>query len=127
MSRPNWSQPLPRPIIVPDLLELTTLADVRDLIEKHRPAKYRAKFTWRQLAGLLWRVARVLARSLVRDLGTLWRAYQKSRWKLSLSTSLSQSMIAALAMAAANPVAAFPNRLATVTRGSSAKFFTYIQ
>jgi hypothetical protein len=57
LARPNWSQPLPRPIIIPDLLELTTLADVRGLIDKHLPAEYRAKFTWRQLSGLLKRVA----------------------------------------------------------------------
>jgi hypothetical protein len=35
---------------IPDLLEITTLADVRELIDKHLPAEYRAKFTWRQLA-----------------------------------------------------------------------------
>jgi hypothetical protein len=57
LPRPNWWQPLSRPIIIPDLLELTTLADVRELIDKHLPAEYRAKFTWRQLAGLLKRVA----------------------------------------------------------------------
>jgi hypothetical protein len=57
LPRPNWSQPLLRPIVIPDLLELATLADVRDLIDKHLPAEYRAKFTWRQLAGLLKRVA----------------------------------------------------------------------
>ena len=34
-----------------------TLADVRELIDKRLPAEYRAKFTWRQLAGLLRRVA----------------------------------------------------------------------
>ena len=38
-------------------LELITLADVRELIDKRLPAEYRAKFTWRQLAGLLRRVA----------------------------------------------------------------------
>jgi predicted secreted protein len=30
---------------------------VRALVEKHLPAEYRAKFTWRQLAGLLRRAA----------------------------------------------------------------------
>lgn len=59
MARPNWSQPLPRPIVMPEIegLELITLADVRELIDKRLPAEYRAKFTWRQLAGLLRRVA----------------------------------------------------------------------
>jgi hypothetical protein len=32
-------------------MELVTLADVRALVEKHLPAEYRSKFTWRQLAG----------------------------------------------------------------------------
>jgi hypothetical protein len=32
-----WSRPLPRPIIIPDVMELTTLADVRILVEKHLP------------------------------------------------------------------------------------------
>jgi hypothetical protein len=48
---------LPRPIIIPDVLTLETLADVRTLVEKHLPAEYRSKFTWRQLAGLLKRAA----------------------------------------------------------------------
>jgi hypothetical protein len=54
---PNWSQPLPRPIIIPDVMKLDTLGDVRALVEKHLPAEYRTKFTWRQLAGLLRRAA----------------------------------------------------------------------
>ena len=57
MPAPNWSRPLPRPIVIPDVMELTTLADVRALVEKHLPAEYRSKFTWRQLAGLLRRAA----------------------------------------------------------------------
>jgi hypothetical protein len=57
LSAPNWSRPLPRPIIIPDVMELETLADVRSLVEKHLPAEYRSKFTWRQLAGLLKRAA----------------------------------------------------------------------
>ena len=48
---------MPRPIIIPDVMELATLADVRILVEKHPPAEYRSKFTWRQLAGLLRRAA----------------------------------------------------------------------
>jgi NADH:flavin oxidoreductase / NADH oxidase family len=45
------------PLVIPDLLTLETLADVRALVEKHLPAEYRAKFTWRQFAGLLKRAA----------------------------------------------------------------------
>jgi hypothetical protein len=37
-------------------MELTTLADVRTLVEKHLPAEYRSKFTWRQRAGMLRRL-----------------------------------------------------------------------
>jgi hypothetical protein len=57
LPAPNWSRPLPRPIIIPDVMELSTLADVRVLVEKHLPAEYRSKFSWRQLAGLLRRAA----------------------------------------------------------------------
>jgi len=55
VPRPDWSRPLPRPLIIPDVLTLETLADVRALVEKHLPAEYRSKFIWRQLAGLLKR------------------------------------------------------------------------
>jgi hypothetical protein len=57
LPRPDWSRPLPRPLIIPDVLTLETLADVRKLVEKHLPVEYRLKFTWRQLAGLLKRAA----------------------------------------------------------------------
>jgi hypothetical protein len=56
LPTPNWAQPLPRPVIIPEVMELGTLADVRALIEKHLPAEY--KFTWRQLAGMLRRAAK---------------------------------------------------------------------
>jgi hypothetical protein len=57
LPTPNWAQPLPRPVIIPEVMELGTLADVRALIEKHLPAEHRTKFTWRQLAGMLRRAA----------------------------------------------------------------------
>ena len=57
MPSPNWSQPLPRPIIIPEVMQLATLGDVRVLFDKHLPAEYRAKFGWRQLATLLRRAA----------------------------------------------------------------------
>ena len=43
--------------LVPDVMKLDTLGDVRALVEKHLPAEYRAKFTWRQFAGMLRRAA----------------------------------------------------------------------
>jgi hypothetical protein len=38
---PNWERALPRPIIIPEVMELDTLADVWALIEKHLPAERR--------------------------------------------------------------------------------------
>ena len=57
MPAPNWSRPLPRPIAIPDVMEMATLADVRILVEKHLPKEYRSKFSWRQLSELLKRAA----------------------------------------------------------------------
>jgi hypothetical protein len=57
LPRPDWSRPLPRPLTIPDILTLETLEDVRVLVEKHLPAEYRSKFTWRHFAGLLKRAA----------------------------------------------------------------------
>ena len=50
---PSSLIPLPHPKrCMPgiDGLALVTLADVRELIDKHLPKEHRAKFTWRQLA-----------------------------------------------------------------------------
>jgi hypothetical protein len=37
MSRPNWSRALPQPPVIPDVMTLMTLADVRELM-RHVPA-----------------------------------------------------------------------------------------
>ena len=61
-----WSATLARAELVATLAatdghsrseQLATLGDVRVLFDKHLPAKYRAKFGWRQLAALLRRAA----------------------------------------------------------------------
>jgi hypothetical protein len=57
LPTPNWSRPLPRPIVIPEVMKLATLGDVRVLVEKHLPTEYRKKFAWRHLAGLLRRAA----------------------------------------------------------------------
>jgi hypothetical protein len=35
----NWSRPLPRPIMIPAAMELSTLADMRTLVEKYLSVK----------------------------------------------------------------------------------------
>ncbi len=57
MPRPDWLRPLPRPLTIPQVMTPSTLADVRVLVERHPPSEYRAKFTWRQLAGMVLRTA----------------------------------------------------------------------
>ena len=51
-KRSDWSRPLPQPIVIPDLMTLRTLADVRALLV-HLPKEYRAKETWRHVAKTL--------------------------------------------------------------------------
>jgi hypothetical protein len=53
LSRPDWSRRLPRPLIIPTVMKLTTLADVRDLVEKHLPTSYRHRGTWRHVSTQL--------------------------------------------------------------------------
>ena len=55
--RSNWSRPLPRPIIIPEIMTLTTLADVRTLIQKHLPKDRRERSTWRHVAVQLAKAA----------------------------------------------------------------------
>jgi hypothetical protein len=53
----DWSRPLPRPITIPTVMKLSTLDDLRVLVNKHLPTEYRSKFAWRKLAALLRRAA----------------------------------------------------------------------
>jgi hypothetical protein len=41
----DWSRPLTRPLDVPGIMKLKTLADVHELL-RHLPKEYRAKSTW---------------------------------------------------------------------------------
>jgi hypothetical protein len=58
MPRPDWSRPLPRPLVVPTVLNLVTLDDVRALIERHLPMRTRNKPTWRYVREKLAEAAR---------------------------------------------------------------------
>jgi hypothetical protein len=53
VSRLDWSRPLPRPLTIPTVMKLSTLADVRDLVEKHLPEQYRRKATWKHVSNQL--------------------------------------------------------------------------
>lgn len=57
-TRPNWSRKLPRPLLIPGVMTLATLADVRALIEKQLPMEYRKKTTWRRVSDRLAEAAR---------------------------------------------------------------------
>ena len=57
MSRPDWSRPLPRPLNIPNVMKLSTLADVRDLVEKHLPQQYRRKPTWQHVSNEIAKAA----------------------------------------------------------------------
>jgi hypothetical protein len=55
-SRLDWSRPLPRPLVIPTVMTLRTLADVRELI-RHLPAEHRKSRTWRYVAAELEKAA----------------------------------------------------------------------
>jgi hypothetical protein len=57
VSRSDWSRPLPRPLTIPTVMHLSTLADVRDLVEKHLPEQYRRKLAWRHVSTEIARAA----------------------------------------------------------------------
>jgi hypothetical protein len=52
----NWRRPLPRPIVIPKVMTLSTLEDVRALVHRHLP--YRSKQTWQRVASITTAAAR---------------------------------------------------------------------
>jgi hypothetical protein len=74
MTRPNWSRPLPRPIIIPKVMTLTTLADVR---KSRRAATARRasrqKHMGRYVGSLLSSAALSAGFSFGHALWTRWR------------------------------------------------------
>ncbi len=55
-KRADWSRPLPRPLVIPTVMTLRTLADVRKLM-RHLPAEHRERPTWRHVAAELEKAA----------------------------------------------------------------------
>ena len=58
MARPDWSRKLPQPLVIPTVLNLTTLADVRAMIERHLPSDRRDLPAWRYVWKKLDEAAR---------------------------------------------------------------------
>jgi hypothetical protein len=53
ISCENWQRPLPRPIVIPNVMTITTLADMRTFVSEHLPGEYRTKQTWRYVAAVM--------------------------------------------------------------------------
>jgi hypothetical protein len=56
-KRPVWSRPLPQTLVIPTVITLRTLADVRKLLG-HLPRATREKSTWLYVADRLNEAAR---------------------------------------------------------------------
>jgi|HubBroStandDraft_4_1064222.scaffolds.fasta_scaffold08829_5 hypothetical protein len=50
--RPDWSRRLPQPLTIPEVMDLRTLADVRELLT-HLPERCRDKSTWQHVITCL--------------------------------------------------------------------------
>ena len=51
-GRPDWLRPLPHPLTIPEVMDLRTLADVRELLT-HLPDRCRDKSTWQHVVACL--------------------------------------------------------------------------
>jgi hypothetical protein len=49
LPRPNWSLPLPRPLKIPSVMTLRTLADARELVQRRLPNGHRQRSTWQHV------------------------------------------------------------------------------
>jgi uncharacterized LabA/DUF88 family protein len=68
---------LPRPLKIPTVMTLTTLADIRELVERHLPAECRERETWRHVADRLHYAA--LAKVEYFSAFATWKPDQYSR------------------------------------------------
>jgi hypothetical protein len=57
LAAQKWSRPLPEALVIPGVMTLTTLADVRKLLE-HLPKEFREKGTFQHVASCLAKAAR---------------------------------------------------------------------
>jgi hypothetical protein len=55
-ERPDYSQSLPRPLVIPGVMTLRTLADLRELL-RHLPTETKGKATWQKITALVDEVA----------------------------------------------------------------------
>jgi hypothetical protein len=63
VSRPNWSRKLPRPLKIPTVTTLTTLADVGELM-KDLPDQCQERGAWQHAAPCVARAALRAARRM---------------------------------------------------------------
>jgi len=54
---PRLVAPAAGPLTISTVVELKTLADVRDLVDRHLPAQYRHKPTWRHVSAQIAKAA----------------------------------------------------------------------
>jgi hypothetical protein len=54
---PDWSRPLPRSLTIPTVMKLSTLADVRDLVDDHLLERHHRKATWQHVSTQLAKAA----------------------------------------------------------------------
>jgi hypothetical protein len=52
LALPNQSQPLPQPLVIPDVMTMRTLVDLRKLLN-HLPPDRKAQSTWRYVVTQL--------------------------------------------------------------------------
>ena len=50
MAKRDWSRPLPVPLVIPSIMTMATLADVRIFVTKHLPEPYRTRPHWLAVA-----------------------------------------------------------------------------
>jgi hypothetical protein len=73
-KRANWQQPLPRTLVIPGIMKLKTLADVRELF-RHLPADRKERSTWQVVARTV-ALAALGATSMADVEAALWLIFQ---------------------------------------------------